>query len=56
MACEISTCNEVVVTELLFENALTHLEPEEIVALLSSMVRVCVRVCECERDIMLCHE
>lgn len=35
VACELNTCHEVVVTELLFENALTHLQPEEIVALLS---------------------
>ena len=38
MACEISTCDELVVSELLFENSLTSLEPAEIVALLSCLV------------------
>ncbi len=38
VASEISTCNEVVITEMLFDNVLTNLEPEVIVALLSSMV------------------
>jgi antiviral helicase SKI2 len=38
VACEISTCDEIVATELVFENALTELDPAEIVALLSCMV------------------
>jgi antiviral helicase SKI2 len=38
VACEISTCDELIVAELLFENSLSSLEPPEIVALLSCMV------------------
>eukprot|EP00035_Acanthoeca_spectabilis_P008573 m.155667 g.155667 ORF g.155667 m.155667 type:complete len:1346 (+) comp14415_c0_seq3:153-4190(+) len=38
VACEISTCDELIVSELLFENSLSDLEPAEIVALLSCMV------------------
>ena len=37
VACEIST-HELMITELVFENALTDLHPTEIAALLSSMV------------------
>jgi hypothetical protein len=39
VACEISTCNEIILTELVFNNELTNLNPEEIVALLSALVR-----------------
>jgi antiviral helicase SKI2 len=38
VACEISTCNELLATELVFSNSLTNLEPAVIVALLSSTV------------------
>ena len=38
MACEISTMDELIGTELVFNNILTHLEPAEIVALLSCFV------------------
>ena len=38
VACEISTCDELIATELVFENALTDMDPAEIVALLSGMV------------------
>ncbi len=38
VACEITTCDSIVVTELVFENVLTPLEPAEIVALLSALV------------------
>eukprot|EP00039_Didymoeca_costata_P013795 m.214980 g.214980 ORF g.214980 m.214980 type:complete len:1254 (+) comp15873_c0_seq10:105-3866(+) len=38
VACEISTCDELIATELVFENSLTHLQPAEIVALLSALV------------------
>eukprot|EP00054_Salpingoeca_dolichothecata_P030394 m.246805 g.246805 ORF g.246805 m.246805 type:complete len:1258 (+) comp26650_c0_seq16:589-4362(+) len=38
VACEVSTCDEIIATELVFENVLTPLEPEEIVALLSCLV------------------
>jgi len=38
VACEINTCHSLVVTELIFENALTRLEPEEIVAVLSCLI------------------
>ena len=38
VACEVSTCNEILVTELVFNNVFANLEPEEIVALLSAMV------------------
>eukprot|EP00041_Stephanoeca_diplocostata_P002800 m.29742 g.29742 ORF g.29742 m.29742 type:complete len:1321 (-) comp13774_c0_seq2:1735-5697(-) len=38
VACEVSTCDELIATELVFENVLTALHPAEIVALLSSLV------------------
>ncbi|EDQ92980.1 uncharacterized protein MONBRDRAFT_13948 [Monosiga brevicollis MX1] len=38
VACEITTCDEVLATELVFGNHLNNLEPEEIVALLSALV------------------
>ncbi len=38
MACEVNTCESVIVSELVFENALSDLEPAEIVALLSCLV------------------
>lgn len=38
VACEINTCESLIVTELIFDNALTTLEPEEIVSLLSCFV------------------
>ncbi len=38
VACEINTADELILTELIFENVLTSLEPEEICALLSSLV------------------
>jgi len=38
VACEVNTCEELILTELIFENVLTDLEPEEIVSLLSSLV------------------
>ena len=38
VACEVTTCNELLVTQLIFHDVLTPLEPEEVVALLSTMV------------------
>lgn len=38
VACEINTCDSLILTELIFENALVDLEPAEIVALLSTMI------------------
>eukprot|EP00043_Microstomoeca_roanoka_P011762 m.111284 g.111284 ORF g.111284 m.111284 type:complete len:1291 (-) comp15289_c0_seq2:139-4011(-) len=38
VACEISTCDELLVTELIFNDVFTPMEPEEVVALLSAMV------------------
>jgi len=38
VACEINTCESLIVTELIFENVLTNLEPAEIVALLSCLI------------------
>ncbi|KNC79001.1 hypothetical protein SARC_08590 [Sphaeroforma arctica JP610] len=38
VACEINNCDEVLVTELIFNNVLTDLTAEQIVALLSCMV------------------
>ncbi|KAI9916455.1 hypothetical protein PsorP6_016825 [Peronosclerospora sorghi] len=38
VACEINTCDELVLTELIFENVLARLEPEEIVAVLSALI------------------
>ena len=38
VACEVTTCDELIATELVFANALTDMAPEEIVALLSGLV------------------
>lgn len=38
VACEINTCEEIVLTEMIFENVLATLEPEEIVAVLSALI------------------
>ncbi len=38
VACEVNTCEEIIVTELIFEGILTDLEPREIVALLSALI------------------
>lgn len=38
VACEINTCEEIVLTEVIFENVLANLEPEEIVAVLSALI------------------
>ena len=38
VACEITTTNELLLTELVFNNSLTPLRPAEIVALLSATV------------------
>ncbi|KAK1940011.1 DExH-box ATP-dependent RNA helicase DExH11 [Phytophthora citrophthora] len=38
VACEINTCEELVLTEMIFENVLANLEPEEIVAVLSALI------------------
>jgi len=38
VACEINTCDSLIVTELIFENVLTSLEAEEIVSLLSCLI------------------
>lgn len=38
VACEINTCEEIVLTEMIFENVLAALEPEEIVAVLSALI------------------
>lgn len=38
VACEINTCEELILTELIFENVLSGLTPQEIVALLSALV------------------
>jgi len=38
VACEVTTCDEMIITELVFENVFTPMEPAEIVALLSSLV------------------
>ncbi|KAF4143254.1 DSHCT domain-containing protein [Phytophthora infestans] len=38
VACEINTCEELVLTEMIFENVLATLEPEEIVAVLSALI------------------
>lgn len=47
VACEINTCDELVVTELIFCGAFTELSPEQSAALLSCMVHQVnfVRVC-----------
>ena len=38
VACEVNTCEELIVTEMVFEGILNELEPPEIVAALSSLV------------------
>lgn len=38
VACEINTCDSLIVTELIFENVFTAMEPEEIVSLLSCLI------------------
>jgi antiviral helicase SKI2 len=38
VACEVNTCEELVVTEMVFEGILNELEPAEIVAALSSLI------------------
>jgi antiviral helicase SKI2 len=38
VACEVSTCEELIVTEMVFEGILNDLEPTEIVAALSALV------------------
>lgn len=38
VACEVNTCEELIVTEMVFEGVLNDLEPAEIVAALSSLV------------------
>ncbi|EEC50651.1 predicted protein [Phaeodactylum tricornutum CCAP 1055/1] len=38
VACETNTCEELIVTELVFEGLLNELDPEEIVAVLSALV------------------
>lgn len=38
MACEINTCESLIVTELVFENALEDLSEEEVVSLLSCLI------------------
>lgn len=38
VACEVNTCEELIVTEMVFEGLLNNLEPEEISAVLSALV------------------
>ena len=38
VACECNTCEELIVTEMVFEGVLNELEPAEIVAALSALV------------------
>lgn len=38
VACEVNTCEEIIITEMVFEGLLNDLEPEEIVAVLSALV------------------
>jgi antiviral helicase SKI2 len=38
VACEVNTCEELIVTEMVFEGLLNDLEPEEIVAVLSALI------------------
>jgi antiviral helicase SKI2 len=38
VACEVNTCDSLIVTELVFENLLVNLEPPEICALLSCLI------------------
>eukprot|EP01135_Chromosphaera_perkinsii_P005879 Nk52_evm12s370 gene=Nk52_evmTU12s370 len=48
VACEVSTCDELIVTELIFENVFTNMKPAEVVALLSSLVFQAKSECEPE--------
>jgi hypothetical protein len=50
VACEVNTCDELLLTEIVFENVLEPLDPHEIAGLLSSLIcqvrglaRACVR-------------
>ncbi len=44
VACEVNTCEELLLTELVFENVLAPLDPHEIAGLLSALVcQVCGR-------------
>lgn len=38
VACEVNTCEEIIVTEIIFEGILNELEPAEIVAVLSALI------------------
>ncbi|CAK4431644.1 unnamed protein product [Aphanomyces euteiches] len=38
VACEVNTCEELILTEIIFENVLANLEPEEIVSVLSALI------------------
>lgn len=38
VACEVNTCEEIIVTEMIFEGILNELEPAEIVAVLSALI------------------
>ncbi|ETV69679.1 hypothetical protein H257_14698 [Aphanomyces astaci] len=38
VACEVNTCEELILTEIIFENVLASLEPEEIVSVLSALI------------------
>lgn len=38
VACEINTCDSLIVTELIFENVFVGLKPEEVVSLLSCLI------------------
>lgn len=38
VACEVNTCEEIIVTEMIFEGILNELEPSEIVAVLSALI------------------
>jgi antiviral helicase SKI2 len=38
VACEVNTCESLILTEMIFENVLAALEPEEIAAVLSSLI------------------
>ena len=38
VACEVNTCDELLLTEIVFEDVLSPLEPEEAVSVLSALV------------------
>jgi antiviral helicase SKI2 len=38
VACEFNTCDEVIATEMIFENVLEPLNPPEAVAILSALI------------------